>query len=539
MSTASDASDGLPDYDVVVVGAGIAGIYGIIRFRNQGLRVLGIEGASDVGGVWYHNGYPGARVDVESINYCYVFDEQLYRDSVFTERFAAQPELLAYLNGVADRFDVRRNVWFDTWVSGAQWDPQRDLWVISTDTGRTVTSRYLVTASGQLSKPRRPDFAGLEDFAGTWYQTSRWPRDHVDFEGRRVAVVGTGSTGVQTTTVVSRVAAQTYVFQRTPHFVIPTNNHPADLEKHARLAGKFDAFVAELMRTGAGILMPPSAGKARDYTEEEQQLLLEERYAFGGQSFLGLFSETGVDIEINDLVAEFVRSRIRQRVNDPATAEKLMPREYPIGVRRPCFDTGYYESFNLDTVELVDIKADPIERITRTGIKTRDAHYEVDSIIFALGFESFTGSIDNMNIRNENGRRPTDNWVRGPRTYLGLMTTGFPNLFNITGPGSPSVLSNFFVANPQQIDFIGGLIDYAKAGGHRRIEASDAAEEAWTRHSAEVAEPLLRRVFPNYMTHVNADDGTKVFIPYIGGFGNYVAECNKVAANGFDGFILS
>jgi cation diffusion facilitator CzcD-associated flavoprotein CzcO len=525
-----------PDHDVVVIGAGIAGIYGVHRFRQQGLSVHGFEGAPDVGGVWYHNGYPGARVDVESINYCYFFDRDLYAESFFEERFAAQPELLAYLNHVADRFDIRSAYDFETWVTGATWDPATDLWTVTTDTGTTVTTRFLITATGQLSKAREPDFPGASEFGGELYQTSHWPHEETSFAGKRVAVVGTGSTGIQTATEVSKVTDRTYVFQRTAHYAIPTENRPASPRRHDRLAAKFDEVRAELLRSGAGILLPPAAGRARDFTVEEQQLLLEQRWSYGGQSFLGLFTETGVDLEVNTIVADFVRDKILETVEDSEVAETLMPREYPIGVKRPCFHTGYYEIFNQDNVTLVDVKADPISRITATGIQTEHEHYEVDVIILALGFESFTGSLDAMQIRNEEGRTPTDNWTRGPQTYLGLMTTGFPNLFNITGPGSPSVLSNFFVANVQQMDFIGDLI--AHVGEATRVEPTAEAQAAWTQHSADVAEPLLRRVVDNYMTHVNTDDGSKVFIPYAGGFGAYVARCDEVAANGFEGFAV-
>jgi cation diffusion facilitator CzcD-associated flavoprotein CzcO len=521
------------ELDVVVVGAGIAGIYAIHRFREQGLSVLGIEGAPDVGGVWYHNAYPGARVDVESVNYCYFFDEKLYRDWTWTERFAAQPEILSYLNHVADVYNVRPDITFNTWVTEALWDTVAGRYRITTDTGDVRWARFLVTATGQLSKTRPPNFPGLADFGGEVYETSRWPHHEVSYEGKRVGIIGTGSSGVQATTVVSRRAAQTVVFQRTPQYAIPANNRPAETYRSNRLKGKFGAVKDELYGSGAGILLPPVAGKAGDFTVEEQQMLLEQRWSYGGQSFLGLFADTGVDMDTNTMVADFVRTKIRDIVTDQEVADKLVP-THPIGVTRPCFDTGYYQSFNQDNVTLVDVREDPIARVTGAGIATRGTVHELDMIILALGFNSFTGALDGVNIRNEEGRTPSDNWTRGPRTYLGLMTTGFPNHFNITGPGSPTVLSNFFVANVFQIDFLGDLFAHMDERGYRRVEPTSEAQDEWTRHSAEIAEPLIRRVVDNYMTHKN-DDGSRVFIPYAGGLNRYIDKCNQVAAQEYTG----
>lgn len=534
-TAAADESAEPPTYDVVVVGAGMGGIYGVHRFRQQGLSVLGLEAAPDVGGVWYHNAYPGARVDIESVNYCYLFDPELYQDWRWSERYAAQPEILCYLNHVADRYGVRPHFRFNTRMTTAQWDPAANRYVITTESGDTVNARFLVMATGQLSRPRKPPFAGLDDFTGEWVQTSQW-RD-VAYEGKRVAVIGTGSSGVQTITAVAPVAAHTYVFQRTANYSIPAHNRPANQARYDRLAGKVKELWDELIHSPGGVVVPPVGGKARDYPSEQQQEMLEERWAYGGQSILGVFADQGIDPDVNKLVADFVRQKCRERINDPELAEKLMCDSYPIGVRRICIDTGYYEVFNQDNVTLVDIKEDPIERFTKTGVLLRTgAHIELDTIMFALGFDAFTGALDEAGVTNEHGKHPSDNWTRGPRTFLGLMTTGFPNCFIVTGPLSPSVLANMNLANVQHMDFVANLIEYMGQHGHTRVEPTEAAQNEWTEYAASIAAPLLRRAHDNYMVHVNHDDGSRFFIPFAGGVKTYIERCNEVAQNGYDGF---
>ncbi|GGL11493.1 flavin-containing monooxygenase [Nocardia jinanensis] len=524
-------------YDVIVVGAGMGGIYAVHRFASQGLSVLGLEGAPDVGGVWYHNAYPGARVDIESANYCYFFDPELYREWHWTERYAAQPEILAYLNFVADRYDVRRHIRFNTYMTSGQWDDEAKRYTVTTEHGETFTARFLVMTTGQLSKPRKPDFPGLDDFTGQWYQTSRWPHEDVDLAGKRIGVIGTGSSGVQAITAIAPIAGHLTVFQRTPNYSVPAYNRSADQRKHERMAAAVEQVWEELLDTPGGLILPPGRGDSRQYTHEQKLQMLEERWAFGGQSLLSLFSDQPVDPETNELVAEFVRDRVRDIVTDPQTAEALVPDQYPIGVRRLCIDTGYYETFNRDNVSLVDIKADPITRITPGGIELASgAEIELDIIVFALGFNAFTGALDEAGVRDENGRSPSDNWHRGPRTYLGLTTTGFPNLFLVTGPGSPSVLANMNVANVHHIDFVGALIAFMTERGYERVEPTPSAEETWTAHAASLAEPLLRRHHDNYMVHVNRDDGTRVFIPYAGGFHDYVKHVEKVVRDNYAGF---
>ncbi|MBF4476658.1 flavin-containing monooxygenase [Rhodococcus rhodochrous] len=524
---------------MIVVGAGMGGIYAVHRFVSQGLSVLGLEGAPDVGGVWYHNAYPGARVDIESANYCYFFDPELYREWKWSERYAAQPEILAYLNHVADRYDVRRHIKFNTYMVSGQWENEANRYSVTTEAGEVFTARYLVMTTGQLSKPRRPQFAGLDDFQGEWYQTSQWPHEPVELDGKRIGVIGTGSSGVQVITAVAPIAKHLTVFQRTPNYSVPAYNRAADTRKHKRLAADVEGVWKEILESPGGLILPPGRGHSGQYTYEQIQQMLEERWAFGGQSLLSLFSDQGVDPQVNEIVAQFVRERVMDTVEDPKTAETLVPDEYPIGVRRLCIDTGYYETFNRPNVSLVDLKADPIERITPQGIRLAGGEeIELDVIVFALGFNAFTGALDEAGIRNEHGVSPSDNWSRGPRTFLGLTTTGFPNLFLVTGPGSPSVLANMNVANVQHINFIGDLIDYMTNHGYQRVEPTIEAETDWTEHAASIAEPMLRRKHDNYMVHVNRDDDSRVFIPYAGGFNDYVARVQEVVDDNYAGFIF-
>ncbi|MCW2748886.1 MAG: cyclohexanone monooxygenase [Nocardioidaceae bacterium] len=532
-----DAASATPDYDVVVVGAGMGGIYAVHKFKQEGLSVVGFEGAPDVGGVWYHNRYPGARVDVESFDYCFFFDPALYQEWKWTERYPPQPEILAYLGHVADRYDVRRHFSFNTWVSGAQWNPENNWYEVTTDTGQSVTGRFLVMTTGQLSKARKPNFPGLDDFEGEWVQTSHWPDRHVQLEGRKVGIIGTGSSGSQAITEIAKVADHLTVFQRTPNYAIPALNGPLDREKYDELAARVPEVWEGLQKLGAAANIPSFVGLSTDFTPEEQQAILEDRWRnVGGQSIVAIFLDQGISDEANALVSNFARDEVRRIVKDPEVAEILVPDAYPIGTRRLAVTSGYYETFNRDNVTLVDLLADPIETITATGIKTRDHEYDLDLIVFSLGFTAFTGSIDNANIRNEAGKQPSDNWKRGPKTYLGLTTREFPNLFLVTGPGSPSVLANMIVDNVQHVDLVAGIIAYMSDHGYTRIEPSEAAQDAWGEHVQEVARPLIRYRTENYMVHVNKDDGSRVFMPYAGGYARYVEECKRIIANDYEGF---
>lgn len=527
-------------YDVVVVGAGIGGIYAIYRMRQQGLSVLGLESASGVGGVWFHNRYPGARVDVESCEYCYHFSGELFREWHWTERYADQSELLRYFNHVVDRFDIRRHILFETPMSGARWCPEEGRYHVDTATGLRVTCRFLVMATGNLSASRKPDFIGLDDFRGEWAQTSHWPDRPVQTTGRRIAVIGTGSSGVQVIPVLAAQAEHLYVFQRSPNYSVPARNGPPDAARFHAIAADVSAKRAQLLATRAGISsgLPPLLPYG-EYSEEERRERLERQWAHGGQGMNRVFTDQGTDQAVNGVVAEFVRSKIREIVKNPEVAETLCPHDHPIGSRRLCVDTDYYATYNRDNVTLVDIAKHPIERITETGIRTAGGEYEVDLIVFALGFNAFRGALDQVDIRNEKGETPTQHWDRGPRTMLGLMTTGFPNFFFLTGPGSPSVLSNMVLMNEEHANWVADMIAHMDARGYDTVEPSAEAQATWGDQVKEAASKLLRLGVKNYMVHVNEDDGSRVFMPYIGGVDRYKEISDAIAAQGYPGFVFA
>jgi cation diffusion facilitator CzcD-associated flavoprotein CzcO len=527
------------EVDVIVVGAGIGGLYALHRLKSQGLSVIGLESAPGVGGVWFHNRYPGARVDVESVDYCYYFSPELYQEWHWSERYAAQPELLRYFNHVADRFDLRRHILFETPLHAATWHPETARYHVQAGTNLAFTCRFLVMATGNLSAARAPDFPGLSEFKGEFVQASHWPDRDVQIAGRRVAVIGTGSSGVQTIPVVAEQAEHLYVFQRSPNFSVPAQNSPIDVERLERAAQDIPGRRDYLLTTRAAITSNLGIPLPFDqYSPEEQRDRLERQWALGGQGMNRVFADQGTTQRVNDVVAEFVRSKIREIVKDPQTAERLCPYDHPIGSRRLCVDTNYYATYNRDNVTLVDISADPIQRITPTGIQTRDVHYEVDLIVFAIGFNAFRGALDRVQIRNEKGETPTTHWHRGPRTMLGLMTGGFPNLFLLTGPGSPSVLANMVIMNEEHVNWVADLIGYMAQEDFDTVEPEPDAEQEWMAEVAQAASKLLRLGVKNYMVHVNQDDESRVFMPYVGGLDRYVEICRNIAASGYKGFMF-
>lgn len=527
-------------HDAIVVGAGIGGIYTLHRLRRQGLSAIALESASGVGGVWYHNRYPGARVDVESCEYCYHFSDELYGEWRWTERYAEQAELLRYFNHVVDRFDLRRHILLDTRMAGARWHPEEARYHVETATGQRFTCRFLIMATGNLSAARKPDFAGLDDFEGEWVQASHWPERPIQLAGRRIAVIGTGSSGVQAIPVLAAQAEHLYVFQRSPNYSVPARNGPLDKERHLAIAADVGRARAKLLATRAGITSGlPDLRPYAEYSEEERQNRLERQWAHGGQGMNRVFSDQGTDQAVNDVVAGFVRDKIREIVKDPKVAEALCPYDHPIGSRRLCVDTDYYATYNRDNVTLVDISRAPIERITATGIRTSEGDYAVDLMVFALGFDAFRGALDRVDIRNEKGDTPTGSWDRGPRTLLGLMTPGFPNFFFLTGPGSPSVLSNMVLMNEEHANWVADLIAHMDANGHDIVEPTEEAVAAWSDQVAEAASKLLRLGVKNYMVHVNRDDGSRVFMPYIGGVDRYKEISDEIAAQGYPGFAFA
>ena len=526
--------------DVLVVGAGFSGLYMLHRLRQSGLATKVFEAGPSVGGTWYWNRYPGARVDIESQEYSYSFSEELERDWVWSERYAAQPELLAYLNHVADRFDLRRDIELNTRVTAAVFEEKSGRWTVTTDKGTRLSARFCVMATGCLSTAKEADFPGIEKFKGEVYHTGHWPEGGVDLAGKRVGVIGTGSSAIQTITAIAPQVKHLTVFQRTPCFSTPAHNgapNPAVVEdwKKNRAAyrqrAKESAFgiLSNEVQTRLAVDTPP---EARD---EEY----ERRWATGGFAIGGAFADLLISKPANDTAADFIAGKIRSTVKDKATAEKLVPKTYPLGSKRICVDTGYFEVFNRKNVELVDISDAPIEEITATGLRTGGRSYEFDVLITAIGFDAMTGALGRIDVGGKGGAKLKDVWAEGPRTYLGLMVAGFPNLFLVTGPGSPSVLSNMVVSIEQHVDWIANCIDWLGGRQLGVIEAESTAQDQWVAHVNEVASMTLFPTAKSWYMGANIPGKPRVFMPYIGGVGLYRQRCDEVAAKGYEGFALS
>jgi cyclohexanone monooxygenase len=523
--------------DVVVIGAGLGGLYAHHRFRQLGLSVRGFEQAPEVGGTWFWNRYPGARCDVESLDYCYSFSGELLDEWRWSERFATQPEILKYVNHVADRFDLRRDIAFETRVAAARYDEAANRWTVETNRGETVRCKFLVTTVGSLSLPKAPDYPGLEDFEGRWVQTGAWPRDEVAIAGKRVAVIGTGSSGMQSIPLIAEAAAHLTVFQRTPNYSVPARNGPTPPEHEAQVRANYLEYRRQLKQTKAGMRSPMQTGRsALEATPEERRARFEEAWRFGTFSIQSVFNDTSTNIEANHHVAEFVRDKIRQTVKDPDVAERLTPRDYPLGAKRLVLDTDYHATFNRPNVELVDIRETPIERITAKGIKTADKEYPVDLIVFATGFDAVTGPLLALNITGTGGRTLKEGWKDGPATYLGLAISGFPNLFTVNGPGSPSVLTNMIASIEHHVDWIADCIGYMRKTGLERIEATPEAQAAWTEEVRQVAEHTLYPRANSWYMGANVPGKPRVFLAYVGGLDTYAARCGQVVEQDYSGF---
>jgi len=530
----------MESYDAVIVGAGFSGLYMLHRLRAQGLTARVYEAGTGVGGTWYWNRYPGARVDIESQEYSYSFSPELDAEWQWSERYATQPELLRYLNHVADRFDLRRDIQLETRVETARFDEASNRWTVTTDRGETITGRYCVMATGCLSVTNEPQFPGVDSFKGPSWHTGRWPRDGVDFTGQRVGVIGTGSSAIQSIPLIADQAAQVTVFQRTPNFSVPAHNGPVDPAVAKDWAENRAQRRAEAREAGFGIRMVDGQEAfAKEATPEERRAAYEARWAIGGFALLGAYGDLITDLEANATAVEFVADKIRSIVKDPATAEKLVPKTFPIGSKRLCVDTGYYDSFNRDNVSLVDLREEPIEAIVPNGIQTAHATYEVDAIVYAIGYDAMTGALGKIDIRGRGGATLKDRWAGGPGTYLGLMVAGFPNLFIVTGPGSPSVLCNMAVAIEQHVEWISDCIGYLSGRQLGAIEAMQAAQDEWVAHVNEVADTTVYPLANSWYIGANIPGKPRVFMPYIGGFPVYRDKCNAVAANGYEGFTVS
>jgi cation diffusion facilitator CzcD-associated flavoprotein CzcO len=524
--------------DAVIVGAGFAGMYMLHRLRGMGFMARVFEAGSGVGGTWYWNRYPGARCDVESVQYSYQFDEALQQEWEWSERYAAQPELLRYANHVVDRFDLRRDMQFNTRVISAVFDDVKGHWVIETSDGGRASARFCIMATGCLSSPNLPQFEGMERFNGKRYHTGYWPHEGVDFTGQRVAIIGTGSSAVQSIPIIAEQAERLHVFQRTASYAIPAHNAPLEPAYVKAIKADYPALRARARQTMTGIDFDYSDVKALETPPEARTAEYEKRWQRGGLSFLGAFQDLMVSEEANDTAAEFVRGKIRATVEEPNVAELLAPKN-TIGCKRLCIDIGYYETYNRPNVELIDVSDEPIEEITEKGVRAKGKEYEVDAIVFATGFDAMTGALLKVDIRGRGGLALKAKWREGPRTYLGVAMAGFPNLFTITGPGSPSVLTNMLPTIEQHVDWIAGILGHMREHQLARIEPAAAAEEEWVGHVGELAGRTLRYTCSSWYLGVNIPGKPRVFMPYIGGFPRYVERCNEIAANGYEGFVLT
>ena len=525
--------------DAVVIGAGFAGLYMLHSLRGLGLSAVAFEAGNDVGGTWYWNRYPGARCDVESLQYSYSWTKDLQQEWQWTERYAQQSEIQAYIRHAAERYDLLRDIRFQTRVTEADWDEDARLWTVRTDVGDEVRARFVISAAGCLSIGRVPDVPGLADFQGRWYHTGQWPHETVDFTDLRVAVIGTGSSGVQCIPVIARQAAQLTVFQRTANFSIPAHNRPLTRGEQRAFKADYDALRQTAKQSKAGILYDYATRATFDVDEVERQAEFERRWARGGPNFVQAFNDLALDRTANDQAAEFVRRKIRAAVRDPKTAELLCPKDHAIGTKRICVDSAYHDTFNLPHVSLVDLRAAPITRIQAGGIRCADGTlHALDAIVFATGYDAVTGAFDQIAYRRRGGRALKAHWAEGPRTYLGLMSAGFPNLFMLTGPQSPSILTNVVMAIEQHVELVTRCLADLQRRGASLIEPTAEAETDWVAHVAEVAARTLHGSANSWYTGANVPGKPRVFLPYIGGLGVYTRRCDDVAADGWRGFAI-
>jgi cyclohexanone monooxygenase len=528
---------GSRDVDAVIVGAGFAGMYMLYRLRGLGFRVRVIESGSGVGGTWYWNRYPGARCDVESMEYSYQFSNELQQEWEWSERYAAQPELLRYANHVADRFDLRRDIQFDTRVTAAAFDEASGHWTIETGDGARIRAAFVIMATGCLSSPNTPAFKGLEAFAGERYHTGDWPHEPVDFTGKRVAIIGTGSSAVQSIPIIASQATHLTVFQRTANYAVPAHNAPIAPEVQQAVKADYAGLRARAKQTMTGIAFDYGSALAVETPPEEREREFERRWERGGLSFLGAYRDLLLDADANEAAADFVRAKIRAAVKDPQAAALLAPKN-TIGCKRLCIDIGYYETFNRPNVTLIDVSEQPIEEITRRGVKVGGKEYEADALVLATGFDAMTGALMKIDIRGRDGVRLAEQWSAGPKTYLGLGVAGFPNLFTITGPGSPSVLTNMLPTIEQHVDWIADALCWMRERKFATIEASAQAQDDWVAHVGDLASQTLRCTCGSWYLGANVPGKPRVFMPYIGGFPRYVQQCRDVAASGYTGFSL-
>jgi cation diffusion facilitator CzcD-associated flavoprotein CzcO len=524
-------------YDAIVIGAGVSGLFQLVRLLELGFSVRLFEAGGGVGGTWYWNRYPGARFDSESYTYGYSFSHELLQEWDWKEHFSGQPENERYLNYVADKFNLRPHIQLNATVVAARYDESGNYWEVRLEDGSRARARFLITAVGILSAHNIPPFEGVESFAGKSFHTSRWPQEPIDFAGKRVGVIGTGATAVQLITEIAKEVGHLTVFQRTPNYCAPLRNGPIDAETQAKIKGSYPEIFKRTRETFAGFIHEFDPRSVFDVTPEARQAKFEELWAQPGFSkWLGNFRDIMSNPDANELFAEFVRQKIRERVKDPAVAEKLAPKDHRFGTKRVPLESGYYEQFNRDNVLLVDIRESPIERITPRGVKTKDAEYEFDIIIYATGFDAVTGPLNRIDIRGAGGLSLKEKWADGPRTYLGIQSAGFPNLLTLVGPHNGATFCNMPRCIEQNVEWVTDCLKYMREKGYERIAATAEAEEAWTNHANELAVGTLMSETPSWFFGANIEGKKRGVLMYLGGAKAYREKCDAVAANGYEGF---
>ncbi|MBB2993719.1 cyclohexanone monooxygenase [Mycolicibacterium iranicum] len=524
--------------DIVVVGAGFGGLYALHKFRQQGWSVRVFEAAPEVGGTWYFNRYPGARCDVESLDYCYSFSDELQQEWTWTEKYATQSEILEYIKWVADTLNLRSGVTFNTRVISAVFDEDALRWVVTTDTGETVTARFVVMATGPLSSPLTPNINGLDDFGGEVYHTAHWPHEGVDFTGKKVAVIGTGSSGIQSIPIIAEQASQLYVFQRTPNYSVPAGNRPLGADEITQAKATYGERRRMSWRSGGGSPHVAHPKKTMEASPEERRDAFEKRWQLGGVLFSKTFADQMIDMEANDEARKFYEEKIRAVIDDPEVAELLIPNDHPIGTKRICTDTNYFQTFNRSNVKLVSVRQTPIESIDATGITTTADHFDVDAIVLATGFDAMTGTLAKIDIIGRNGQKLVDDWDDGPRTYLGLGVDGFPNLFLVSGPGAPAVLANMVLHAEAHVNWIADAIGYLEEHDLDAIEATTDAVDDWVAECNKRADATLFPKANSWYMGANVPGKPRVFMLFIGGFATYLDICADVANAGYKGFEL-
>ncbi|QSE84536.1 flavin-containing monooxygenase [Rhodococcus koreensis] len=523
-------------FDAVIVGAGFSGMYMLHRLRGMGLTVRVYERGADVGGTWYWNRYPGARCDIESVDYSYSFSTELEQEWRWSERFATQPEILRYANHVADRFGLRTDVEFDTQVLSAVFDEHDETWRITTDSEEEVTATYFVLATGCLSVGNVPAIPGIDAFSGPTYHTGAWPHGGVDFTGQHVAVIGTGSSGIQSIPLIAEQASRTTVFQRTPNFSLPARNRLLDDDFVRDVKANYPDRRRVARYNSGGVFRIDNTENAIDVPGDRRRARYELLWEEGGLNFANAYSDLKTNLESNETAADFIREKIRAIVSDSAVAAALTPTSYPFATKRPCVDTGYYATFNRDDVELVDIRTDPIDTITERGVRTATTEFEVDAIVFATGFDAMTGAINNIGVVGRGGEVLRQTWAAGPRSYLGVACAGFPNMFTIATAGSPSVMSNMMTSIEQHVEWISDLVERSIADGVGMIEPTREAQDGWVDHLRELADDTLFPMAASWYMGANIPGKPRVFLPYVGGVGTYRELCDSVATEGYRGF---